>query len=355
MGAAFPADPSQLSNEWLGNAVGGTVSGFDVEQIGIGVGLLGRLYRVTLQGEGVPATVIAKFPTLDEGARMNVVEPLRFYEKEVRFYSEAADEASISTPKAYFAEHDPASGDFALLLEDLSDQLMCDQNVGCAIKEAEIAIDALVDLHASWWASDRFEKFPWIPVYSDVPYPQVLAGMYKQAWPRALEVVGSQLQSAYRDYGERFPELIEWNLTSGAEPPVTLNHGDYRLDNMFFSKGGDRADITLVDWQICCRARGGYDLGYFISQSLSTEDRRKHESSLRDRYLEGMAKQGIEYPEEDFDSDYRRTVAWCFIYPVVATGQIEITNERHRALVQQMFDRSVQAMEDNDALELLPK
>jgi thiamine kinase-like enzyme len=163
------------------------------------------------------------------------------------------------------------------------------------------------------------------------------------------------LQSAYRDYGDRFPELIEWTLTMESKPPVTLNHGDYRLDNMFFSRNGGDAKITLVDWQICCRARGGFDLGYFISQSLSTEDRRKYESSLRDRYLEGLAKRGVDYPEDDFDGDYRRTVAWCFIYPVVATGQIEITNERHRELLQGMFDRAVQAMEDNDALELLPK
>lgn len=354
MGAAFPVDPSQLSAEWLGEAVGGKVSSFDTEQIGIGVGLLGRLYRVSLQGEGVPASVIAKFPTLDDGARMNVIEPLNFYSKEVRFYKEAAEHTPIATPKAYFAEHDAESGDFALLLEDLSDRRMCDQMEGCVLADARVAIDAMVDLHASWWSSDRFSAMPWIPSYSDPPFPQVLAGMFKQSWPRALEIVGGQLDDAYRDFGDRFPDLVAWFVEEAADEPVTFCHGDFRLDNVFFGNN-DQAPVTLVDWQICFRGRAGYDLGYFISQSLDTEVRRAHETELRDRYLEGMAARGIDYPEDDFDADYRRTVAWCFIYSVVATGSIEITNERHRSLIQGMTDRAVQAIEDNDSLELLPK
>jgi len=354
MVAAFPADPAQLTAEWLGEAVGGEVTSFDIDQIGVGVGLLGRLYRVSLEGQNVPASVVAKFPTLDEGARMNVVEHLNFYRNEVNFYRDVAGQTPIATPMVYFAEHDPDSGDFALILEDLGDRRMCDQVAGCAIADAKVAIDAMVDQHAAWWGSDRFEAHPWIPRYSDPPFPQVLAGMFKQSWPRALDIVGGQLADAYRDFGDRFPDLIEWFMNAGCEPPLTLGHGDYRLDNMFFATKDGQAPITLVDWQICCRIRGGYDLGYFISQSLSTDERREHESSFRDRYLEGLAKKGIDYPEDSFDNDYRRTTAWCFIYPVVATGQIEITNERHRALIQGITDRAIQAIEDNDALELLP-
>ena len=200
MGAAFPVDPSQLSNEWLGDAVGGKVSSFDVEQIGIGVGLLGRLFRVSLQGDGVPASVIAKFPTLDEGARMNVVEPLRFYEKEVRFYSEAANEAPISTPKVYFAEHDPGSGDFALLLEDLSDQLMCDRTWDHQEARSHRRMVASLRL----WESGSFRKVLGYRV-SDVPIAS--AGRDVQQAAAALES-SYPLKGAY-GIRRRFPRLIE--------------------------------------------------------------------------------------------------------------------------------------------------
>ncbi|MEX0875113.1 MAG: phosphotransferase [Actinomycetota bacterium] len=354
MGDAFPRGPEEITTDWLSKHVGGTVGSFDVEQIGIGVGLLGRLYRLELSGDDVPASVIAKFPTLDEGARMNVVEPLNFYSKEVQFYNEAAKDTPIPTPQVYFASHDRESGDFSLLLEDLGDRRMCDQNAGCLFADAKVAVDAIVDLHATWWSSDRLVSMPWIPAFVEPPYPQVLAGMFKQSWPRALEVAGEGMGDAYKDFGDRFPELVEWFATEASRPPVTFCHGDYRLDNLFFGITDDHAPLTVVDWQICLRARGGYDMGYFVSQSLSTEDRRTHETALRDRYLEGIANRGIDYPEAAFDADYRRTTAWCFIYPVVATGQIEVTNERHRELVKAMTARAIQAIEDNDALELLP-
>lgn len=351
--AEFPRGPESITEEWLSTALGCDVTSFDCEQIGIGVGILGRLYRVTATTrDGGSKSAVAKFPTLDEGARMNVVEPLRFYEKEVRFYAEAAADTPVPTPEVYVAEFDSASGDFVLLLEDLGAKRIEDQIAGCPVKDAETAIDALTDIHAKWWNSDSFPD--WLPSYSDPPYPQVIEGMYKQSWPKAQEVFGDHLTPHIAEFGERYPSLVPFfmeNLTGGN---VSLCHGDYRLDNLFFAKSSDDAPITVVDWQICFKGRPGYDVGYFVSQSLATDCRRDNEEALRKRYLEGLAAKGANYDEVQFRDDYRRTVAYCFIYAVVSAGQIEMTNERMRELILGMLDRAVQAIEDNDALAVLP-
>ena len=352
--ADVPYRPEDITTEWLSESTRSTVTSFDTEQIGIGVGLLGRLYRVMLATEGDgPSSVIAKFPTLDDGARMNVVEPLRFYEKEVAFYRDIADEAPIATAKAYAAEFDAGSGDFCLLLEDLGDRRMCDQTVGCQVKDAEVAIDTMSDMHAHWWASD-FADMPWLPVYSDPPFPQVIAGMFKQAWPRALEVLGSHLGDTYRDYGERFPDLVQFFMDSATVEPYSFVHGDFRLDNVFFGTDDTHAPVTLVDFQISFKGRAGYDLGYFVSQSLETDARRSAERALIDRYHSGLASRGIDYPMDELLNDYRRTIAYCFIYPIVACGQIEVTNDRMLQLLHGMVDRAVHAIDDNKALEVLP-
>lgn len=353
--ATFPRGPEDITADWLSEAVGAKVDDFEIEQIGIGVGLLGRLFRLKLTGDGkTPEGVVAKFPTLDEGARMNVVEPMNFYEKEVRFYSEVAGVTPVATPRLYFAHFDPSSRDFVLLFEDLSDRRMCDQTTGCAVEDAFTAVDTMIDLHAFWWESPRFGDTPWLPVIADPPYPQIIAGMFKQAWPVAQDIFGARLTDRYQDFGDRFPDLVGWFTEMGSLPPRTFVHGDFRLDNLFFGAHGEQHPLTVVDWQLSFRGRAGYDLAYFISQSLTTDDRRSSEEELIAAYREGIAAKGIEYPDDELDSDYRRTVAFCYCYPIISAGQIEFTNERHRELVTGMLDRAVAAIEDTDALELLP-
>ena len=348
--SAFPREATDVTPEWLSTVLGGTVESVSFEQIGVGVGLLGRLYRLTLAGDDVPPSVILKLPTLDEGARTNVVAPLRFYEKEIAFYREAAQRTPLSTASVYHAEFDDASGDFVLLLEDLVTRRMEDQIAGCPIEDAETAIDALAELHAHWWNSDSFPG--WLPQYSDQPYPLVIAGMYQQAWPRATEIFGDHLTPAFREFGERYPALVPWFMENLSFPPFTLCHGDFRLDNLFFGADPSHPALTVVDWQICFKGRGGYDVAYFISQSLRTDVRREHEAHLKRRYLDGLAKHGITY--DDFGSDYAKTVAYCFIYAVVSAGQIEVTNERMRELILSILDRAVAAIEDSKGLDLLP-
>src|SRR5438309_9443171 len=114
----LPQGPEQITSEWLSSALGRDAEVTNVEQIGIGTGLLGRLCRATL-GDG--EAVIVKLPTLDDAARMNVIEPLRFYEKEIRFYEQAAADTPIGTPRVHVADYDAESGDFVLVLEDLGD------------------------------------------------------------------------------------------------------------------------------------------------------------------------------------------------------------------------------------------
>ena len=50
----FPVDPQFVTPEWLSEVLGADVRAFRLEQIGIGVGLLGRVYRAHLEGPAAP-------------------------------------------------------------------------------------------------------------------------------------------------------------------------------------------------------------------------------------------------------------------------------------------------------------
>ena len=78
--AKIPVGPLDVTAAWLSDVLQADVRGCVLEQIAIGVGLLGRLGRARLDGgPGVPATVVVKLPTLDTTVRTELCEPVEFY------------------------------------------------------------------------------------------------------------------------------------------------------------------------------------------------------------------------------------------------------------------------------------
>jgi hypothetical protein len=353
--AMFPTDPSSVSAAWLSEALGADVRECRLEQIGIGVGLLGRLYRAHLDGgPDVPASVVVKFPLIDTPARTNICEDLEFYLREVRFYQEIGLANPLRPARPYLAAFDEKTHDFVLVLEDLGALRVADQIVGCPVTDAETVIDAIAAHHAHWWESDQLMSLPWLKSYSTPPFSSVMVDNFEAAWPRFIEGVGAELSPEMRDFGGRFPSMVPWFLDALTRPPRTFLHGDLRLDQLFFAVEPDDSPVTALDWQITAKGRGAYDVGYFMSQSLDSDARRGCEDRLIERYATRLAERGIDYPAGELRHDYRLTVAWGFAYPVIAAGRIDLANERQLRLLHAMLDRTAIAIEDHDALALRP-
>jgi hypothetical protein len=67
----FPIDPLSVTAAWLSEVLCADVRECHLEQIGIGVGLLGRLYRAHLDGEpDVPRSVVVKLPLVDSESKV---------------------------------------------------------------------------------------------------------------------------------------------------------------------------------------------------------------------------------------------------------------------------------------------
>ena len=351
----IPVVPQSVTPAWLSEVLGADVRECRLEQIAIGVGLLGRLFRAHLDGgPGVPATVIVKLPTLDITARTALCEAADFYMREVRFYEQIGLSNPLQPARPYHAAFDAATHDFVLVLEDLGRLRNADQIVGCTETDAETVIDAIARHHAYWWDSERLASLPWLSAYDAPPFPEVIASNYEHAWPKFLERFAPELSPALRDFGDRLHALIPWFFEEFARPPHTFIHGDLRLDQLFFAVGPQDRPVRALDWQISGKGRGAYDVAYFLSQSLTAETRRNCEDRLIERYAERLAEHGIDYPRDQLLRDYRLTTTWCFIYPVMAAGRIDIANDRQLELLRAMVNRAVTAIEDHDCLSLRP-
>ena len=320
-------------------------------------GVNGETYRVHLDyapGAPPPGTaprsLVAKFPVDRPGAR-GVAAFQRWYEREVAFYTTLAASRAIRTPRCYAASIDP-TGEYVLLLEDLSPRAQGDQIAGCTVDEARHALDAIAGLHARWWGAPPAvsEALPETTVGLD--RAERIAAALGRAWERTRDVLPLP-----EGLARRVPALVAAYpalLRAMASAPATVVHGDYRLDNLFFDPHGPRRDaVTAIDWQFACRGRGMTDVGYFISLDLDPALRRAHERDLLAGYLAALRARGVTgYGDTEAWDDYRRALLLAVaVFLIGAAG--EQPNERMARVHQVGLARLAAAIEDTDAFGVL--
>ena len=140
--AALPAGIEQVTAEWVAEATGLPVTNVEYEIIGVGIGVSSAVYRLKLQGDGVPDTLVLKLQALDEAAVFTSTM-LQMYSREVKFFDELAGRSPIRVPKGYGGAISDDGSTYYLLMEDLGGYREVDQIVGMAIDDAERAIDEL--------------------------------------------------------------------------------------------------------------------------------------------------------------------------------------------------------------------
>ena len=361
----IPADPKELTAEWLTEALRSTgvidrasVKGIETDIVGEGSGFIGQLARVKLSYDraepGAPTSLIGKFPGASEGGRM-IGNTFDFYHREIRFYEEIADQVELRTPKRYYSVMDRDAQQYILLLEDLAPAPVGDQLAGATRAQAELAVRSIADFHATWWQSAALDKISdWMPTL-DAPVQNLAEGAYQQAWQPFLENFGSGLSADMKDLGKRVGERVIKLQQSFADEPVTINHGDFRMDNLFFHDFTDGAKLAVADWQISTRGRGIFDVSYLLCGGMQPELRAQHERDLLRIYTDVLAERGVKgYGFDKAWEEYRRGALFMLVYVVIAIGTLDSSNERGLALFLAWVNRAVAAIEQLEAAELLP-
>jgi hypothetical protein len=354
---AIPRVVEDITATWLTaalrstGAATGIAASIDVTPIGVGVGLVGALARVTptwVDGTG-PTTVIAKLASPAESSRF-VAAALGMYRKEVRFYRELANRCAVERAACFYADFDEETHDFVLLLGDLAGGRTVDQLDGCGRGDAELAVDRLADLHAGFWDDPTLSDSGWLALLGDAPFPESIAFAFEQAWGPVQVLFGDRIPAEVVALGDRFPAMLPALTARLSEAPCTLSHGDYRLDNLFF---GDGDALAVCDWQLVDRSRGARDLAYFVTQNLTPAVREDVEHSLVHRYVERLQANGVDgYGFDVAWEDYRLGALLAFAYPVIAGGGLDHADPRATELAGTILSRCVAALVHLDCLDL---
>lgn len=354
----FPTDPNDLTPEVLTAAMSIDRPGLVVEDLEVleafyaASGQASTADRVILDldyskegasaaaAEGLPRRVVLKTMLVSPHA------PAVMYETEVRFYREIRPLVPFETPSYYGALFDPDSGQFGIVLEDLTERGVVFSNVTMPTSMAQIRslLRNLAALHAKYWESPKLEsEFAWMAT----PKGGGMEEIFKTLVPAITAHIDAEPWRAeiLEPIGRSVPDLHADMLKIAAGPlengPRTLLHGDTHLGNTYLVEGDETG---LLDFQLSLRGCYSRDLTYILTTALGVEERRKHERELIEFYLGELARGGVERVPTMDEAWllHRQSAFWGLVIgwltcPTPNYGR-EITEENIRRLTQILID-----------------
>ena len=340
--------PEGLTDAWLSSVLKTDVRVHNSTRIGDG--LVGMNIRLELDSDGsVPGSLIAKMPSPDPTSRATGIA-LRNYEREVCFYLEVAPTVDIRVARCYHADWQADSGDFVLLMEDLSPATQGNQITGCDAAQARTAVLELAKLHGPRWNDPALDDIEWLSKRTGNDSEQ-LAMLWSMFLPGFNNCYGGYLSADATDLINRFgPRIAGW--VDGRESANTVTHGDYRLDNLMFASPQGGAPIAAVDWQTPGHGLGITDVSYFLGAGPLPAQRRLIEHDLVDEYGQALADYGVAVDSEHLWMQYRRD-AYAGIVMSVIASQIVGSNDRSEAMFAAMATRHAQHALDLKSESLL--
>ena len=363
-GPGMPASSQAITADWMRRALiaGGAtgipaLSGVVVEDIGTGVGLMGDVLRCRLtwadRSTAAPTKVIVKLPSsAPKNLRMSKQQWL--YKREYDYYRRLAPHAPLRSPRLLYGAFENRSHRFVLVLEDLGHLEKGDEIGGATPAQARSAIRAVARLHGCYW--DRVDQPAFSGIFDtgDPKYGPLLQIVYLKNLAPALSHFGYLFSSRTRAVAEAYGCRVSDHFADLAAGPRTLVHGDFRLENLFF---GGRVDdgVAAVDWQVSGIGCGLFDTAYFLGGSVTTEVRRAIERDAVEEYAEIVRRMGAEaLTFEDCWRLYRGAMLIRLLVSVLVCGGLDLSNDRMHQVAEIALERTLAAIEDLDADELIP-
>jgi Phosphotransferase enzyme family len=323
----------------------------EVNSSPIGTGQMAESVRLTLRYDGPsdgPPSLVAKSSSKDPGSRA-VGRALRAYEVEVGFYRELAPTLGVDCPACYLAEIDLDTGDFMLLLEDLTSAVPGDDLDGCGPDLAEQVLRQCVAFHSARWGDPSLQAIAWL----------------NRRTSRSAAKLSAPLVTGLPSFLDRFGDRLDDDICRGLERavgsaygwwgdergPKTVFHGDLRLDNLMLDP--ERRGVWVIDWQTVVLGDGVADVSYFLGGCLLPGVRRTAERALVRDYFEGLRRAGVE--DFSWDQCWRqyRLGALYGVYLTVGSSMLVEQTDRGDRMFLTAIDRHMRHALELEALDVI--
>lgn len=348
----------ELTAEWFTEALreGGTLapdtSVTSAASRFIGTGQLGSVALAELEYDapGGPSTLIIKQPSRDDGSRQ-VGVAVGVYEAEVRFYQDIAPLVGVTAPRMHWGAVEPETGRFTLVLDDLSQSATVgDMVAGGTVEQAALALSQLVELQAPCWNDPQLLEHTWL---ADLGRTEMLFAGVEPAIGLFTERFGDRLESEQLSLIQRLAPKAATVPSLFWKAPMTVAHGDYRLDNMMFGTAPGAPPLAIIDWQATRLGPPLLDAAIFLGSCLDTEDRRANQDELLRGYHDALCDRGV----KDFSfEDCLHSLRHSSFYPLLIVASMSVTleqTERGDAMWARLARGCADLALDLDAADLL--
>lgn len=283
-------DPSVVKlpePEWIGEALGITITSLDAELLGEARGFQSTTWRLTLHcdpPESGPASVILKSETSNAGqnafSRQN-----NAFGREVGVYTHCTPRLENHRPLIHACQESAPSW---LLMEDLTHLRSGDQVIGLSHQDTIATIERMAAIHAEFWLDPGLQQHTWLPRkgfwFAD-PRPDLSEDFFATYGIRFGPEV-CRLHRAVQEQSDAIDEAL-------ASRPWTLVHGDLRADNVMFAKApGDPASLIL-DWSWASRSLAAIDIAFLIGGSTPHVQRLGRHEDLLQAWHGTLLKLGV--------------------------------------------------------------
>jgi hypothetical protein len=239
--------------------------------------------------------------------------------QEVAFYHQVAAATSVrAVPRCFEARWDEATGDWHLLLEDLTDSHATATTwpLPPTVPQCERIIRARARFHAAWWDDPRLGVS--IGSWGDDGVLQAHLQRFESALGAFVDRMGDRFPRERRELFERLIAAgLRLNARVNSRRNLTILHGDSHVWNCFLPNEETSDDVLLFDWDSWRIDVATDDLAYMMAMHWYPDLRRRRERALLDCYHAELLRQGVRgYDRRAIDDDYRLSVLWHITTPV---------------------------------------